>query len=305
MLCEMLHFVHHPDYVAPAPKGSTFRFNKYGLVREALRESGHAMTIHVPDPIPRRWIEAVHDSDYVEEVMAAKVPKEKERRIGFAVTPDIRERSLVAQGGTWLAALLALDNGFAANGAGGSHHALPDTGAGYCVLNDLAVVANRLVAEGCAQRVLVLDCDVHQGDGTAVLLAGRHEIFTLSLHADKNFPVHKARSSLDITLPDGLADQAYLVALKNGLCTVLDRFAPDIILYQAGVDPHRDDRLGRLALSDAGLEARERLIMAEARRRNVPLASVLGGGYGDDHGAVAGRHVRTIIALADEAQKYG
>lgn len=305
MLCEMLHFVHHPDYVAPAPKGSTFRFNKYGLVREALRESGHAMTIHVPDPIPRRWIEAVHDSDYVEEVMAAKVPKEKERRIGFAVTPDIRERSLVAQGGTWLAALLALDNGFAANGAGGSHHALPDTGAGYCVLNDLAVVANRLVAEGCAQRVLVLDCDVHQGDGTAVLLAGRHEIFTLSLHADKNFPVHKARSSLDITLPDGLADQAYLVALKNGLCTVLDRFAPDIILYQAGVDPHRDDRLGRLALSDAGLEARERLIMAEARRRNVPLASVLGGGYGDDHGTVAGRHVRTIIALADEAQKYG
>ncbi|QLC24031.1 histone deacetylase [Parasphingopyxis algicola] len=297
----MLHFVHHSGYVAPAPKGSAFRFNKYGLVREALADSGRATTVHAPEPMPRRWIEAVHDGDYVAEVMAAAVPRSKERRIGFAVTPDIRERSLLAQGGTWLAALLALDHGYAANGAGGSHHALPDTGAGYCVLNDLAVAANRLVEEGRANRVLILDCDVHQGDGTAVLLAGRPDIFTLSVHAEKNFPARKARSSLDIGLPDGLEDDGYLAALAKTLPAVLDQFAPEIILYQAGVDPHRDDRLGRLGLSDAGLEVRDRYVMGAARRRNIPLASVLGGGYGDDHGEVAARHARTILALADEA----
>ncbi|MGP1283902.1 MAG: histone deacetylase family protein [Parasphingopyxis sp.] len=299
----MLHFVHHPGYVAPAPKGSAFRFNKYGLVRDALADSGRAAAVHAPEPMPRRWIEAVHDADYVDEVMAAAVPQAKERRIGFAVTPAIRERSLLAQGGTWLAACLALEHGYAANGAGGSHHALPDTGAGYCVLNDLAVAANRLVAEGRARRVLVLDCDVHQGDGTAVLLAGRPDIFTLSVHAEKNFPARKARSSLDIGLPDGLGDDGYLAALEKSLPAVLDQFGPEIILYQAGVDPHRDDRLGRLGLSDAGLEARDRHVMAEARRRGVPLASVLGGGYGDDHGEVAARHVRTILALADEAAR--
>ncbi len=305
-LCEtkqVLHFIHHDFYVAPAPKGSSFRFNKYGLVREALRESGVAMTMHAPDPIERHWIEAVHDADYVEEVLSASVPKEKERRIGFPVTPAIATRSLLAQGGTWLAAMIAFETSYAANGAGGSHHALPDTGAGYCVLNDLAVAANRLVAEGKAERVLILDCDVHQGDGTAVLLAGRPDIFTLSLHAEKNFPVRKARSSLDIALPDELDDDGYLEALERALIPVLDDFAPDIILYQAGVDPHANDRLGRLALSDAGLEARERFVMRSAKARSIPLASALGGGYGDDHGEVAARHARSILALADEAAK--
>jgi acetoin utilization deacetylase AcuC-like enzyme len=304
MLCQMLHFVHHPGYVAPAPKGSAFRFNKYGLVREALVQSGRAMTVHEPETMPRHWIEAVHDLDYVDEVMAATVPKAKERRIGFPVTADIRERSLLAQGGTWLAALLALDHGYAANGAGGSHHALPDTGAGYCVLNDLAVAANRLIAEGRAKRVMVLDCDVHQGDGTAVLLAGRPDIFTLSFHAEKNFPVRKARSSRDVGLADGLGDDAYAEMLRNTLPFILDDFRPEIILYQAGVDPHVHDRLGRLALTDAGLDARDRFVMREASGRGIALASVLGGGYGDDHGEVAARHARSILALADEAAKH-
>ena len=301
----MLHFVHHPFYVAPAPPGSGFRFNKYGLVREALDASGIAMTTHVPEPMPRRWIEAVHDPDYVGEVMAAAVPKTKERRIGFPVTPEISKRSLLAQGGTWMAALVALEYGFSANGAGGSHHALPDTGAGYCVLNDLAVVANRLVSEGRARRVMVLDCDVHQGDGTAVLLAGRPEIFTVSMHAEKNFPARKARSTLDVALPDGTGDDGYLDRLASVLPASLDEFCPDIVLYQAGVDPHEDDKLGRLGLSDAGLDARDRFVMAQMRGRNIPIASVLGGGYGDDHQAVAQRHVRSIVSLADEAAKHG
>ena len=297
----MFHLVHHPDYVAPSPPGSSFPFDKYGLVMAALRESGAAFAEHVPEPMPRGWIEAVHDPAYVGEVLRADVPRDKERRIGFAVTARIARRSLLSVGGTWAAARLAMAHGYAANTAGGSHHALADTGAGYCVFNDLAIAAHRLLAEGEAARILILDLDVHQGDGTAALCAGNPAIFTLSLHAEKNFPARKQASSLDLPLPDALGDDAYLAWLAEVLPDVLDRFAPDLVLYQAGVDPHRDDRLGRLALSDAGLAARDRYVMRSARARGVPLASTMGGGYGDDRMAVARRHAATILALADEA----
>lgn len=181
----MLHVVHHPAYVSPATPGSRFRFDKYGLVMEALREVAPAMTLHTPDAMPRAWIEAVHDPAYVEEVLTLTVPQAKERRIGFPVTQRVMLRSTLSPGGTWAAARLARIHGFAANAAGGSHHALADSGAGYCVFNDLAIAANRLIAEGEADRILILDLDVHQGDGTASLLAGRADIFTLSIHAEK------------------------------------------------------------------------------------------------------------------------
>ncbi|CCW19735.1 Histone deacetylase family protein [Sphingobium indicum BiD32] len=296
----MLHVVHHPAYVSPATPGSRFRFDKYGLVMEALRESAPPMTLHTPDPMPRAWIEAVHDPDYVEEVLSLTVPPSKERRIGFPVTERVMRRSLLSPGGTWAAARLARLHGFAANAAGGSHHALADSGAGYCVFNDLAIAANRLIAEGEADRILILDLDVHQGDGTASLLAGRSDIFTLSIHADKNFPVRKARSTLDIGLPDGVEDAAYLTILHDTLPRVLDDFAPDLILYQAGVDPHGDDRLGRLALTDAGLDARDRYVIRQARARAIPVASTMGGGYGEDRMAVAHRHAACMIRMAQE-----
>lgn len=294
----MLHFVHHPAYGNVPSPGTTFGFNKYALVMMAMEESGARFTLHRPEPIDRAWIEAVHDPDYVEEVLTTTVPATKQRRIGFPVTEAVSARAQLTPGGTWLAARLALRHGFAANGAGGSHHALHDTGAGYCVFNDLAIVANRLIEENEARHVLILDLDVHQGDGTAALTAGRPEIFTLSIHAERNFPARKARSTLDIALPDGMGDAAYLEQLGNVLPGVLDGFAPDIILYQAGVDPHVDDQLGRLALTDAGLIARERMVIGEARARGIPLASTLGGGYGSDRMDVARRHVRSILALA-------
>ena len=303
----MLRIVHHPDYVGPAPPGSGVASDKYGLVIDALRDSGVALAVHAPEPMPRAWIEAVHDPVYVEQVLTLSVPREKERRIGYAVTAHVRRRSLLSVGGTWAAARLALAHGYAANGAGGSHHALYDTGAGYCVFNDLAVAANRLIAEGEVERILILDLDVHQGDGTAALTAGNDAIFTLSLHAAKNFPARKQASTLDVPLADGLGDVAYLAALAGVLPEVLDGFAPDLILYQAGVDPHVADRLGRLALSDAGLDARDRHVMRQARDRGIPLASTLGGGYGDNRGddrlAVARRHAATMLALADEAAR--
>jgi acetoin utilization deacetylase AcuC-like enzyme len=297
----MLHVVHHPAYVSPATPGSAFRFDKYGLVMEALRETGAPFTLHQPDPMPRDWIEAVHDPDYVEQVLTLSVPPAKERRIGFPVTERVARRSFLSPGGTWMAAKLAMTHRYAANAAGGSHHALGDTGAGYCVFNDLAIAANRLIAEGDAARILIVDLDVHQGDGTAALLAGRADIFTLSVHAEKNFPVRKARSTLDIGLPDGTDDVAYMAMLHDRLPRVLDDFAPDLILYQAGVDPHGDDRLGRLALTDAGLDARDRFVMRQALARAVPLASTMGGGYGADRMAVAHRHAACMVRMAEEA----
>ncbi|MEM7780852.1 MAG: histone deacetylase [Pseudomonadota bacterium] len=296
----MLHVVHHADYMAPRPEHGTFKFDKYYLVMEALRTSGAPVTEHAPDPMPRKWLEAVHDPAYVDEVFRAEVPREKERRIGFPVTIRIRDRVRHTNGGTWLAAQLAMEHGYAANSAAGSHHALADTGAGYCVFNDLAVASNRLLAEGNAKRILIVDLDVHQGDGTASLTAANPDIATLSIHAEKNFPVRKARSSVDIGLPDETNDAGYLSVLQNHLLRMLDGFRPDLVLYQAGVDPHVDDKLGRLSLTDAGLEARDRFVVRAARERGLPIASALGGGYGDDQSVVAERHARSMLAMADE-----
>ncbi|NML05177.1 histone deacetylase [Sphingomonas sp. G-3-2-10] len=293
----MIHIVHHSDYVAPAPARSTYQWNKNGLVRDVLREQGDAFQWHVPEPMSREWIEAVHDPDYTAQVLEARVPKHKERRIGFPVTPQVAKRAQVVPGGTWLAALLALEHGYAANTAGGSHHALADTGAGFCIFNDLAIVAVRLVEEGRASRVLIVDCDVHQGDGTASLTAGRPGIATYSIHAEKNFPVRKARSTLDVALPDGTGDDAYLAALAETLPPLVDGFAPDLILYQAGVDPFAEDRLGRLSLSHDGLAARERWIGGFFGARGIPIASALGGGYGQDAMEVAERHAASIRTL--------
>ncbi len=294
----MLHVVHHADYMVPRPERGTFRFDKYYLVMEELRSSGAPITVHAPEPMPRQWLEAVHCPTYVDEVLRAEVPRHKERRIGFPVTPAITSRVRHTNGGTWAAAQLARRHGYAANSAAGSHHALHDTGAGYCVFNDLAVTANRLIAERHAHRVLIVDLDVHQGDGTASLTAGRADIFTFSLHAEKNFPVRKARSSLDIGLPDGLDDDGYMAVLTRHLPQVMGDFAPDFVLYQAGVDPHRDDKLGRLALTDEGLALRDRFVVREARQRGVPVASALGGGYGDDPRVVAARHAASMLAMA-------
>lgn len=300
----MLHLVHHPYYVSPAAPGSSFSFDKYGLVMLAFAERPVPHRVHEPDPMPRPWIEAIHDRDYVDQVATGTVPREIERRIGFPVTERVSRRAFLAPGGTWRAAKLALAHGYAANSAGGSHHAMAGSGAGYCIFNDLAIAAHRLIAEGDAARVMIVDLDVHQGDGTAMLMAGRPDVFTFSIHSEKNFPVRKARSGFDLGLPDGTGDDAYLSALRDHLPPAIDGFGPDLILYQAGVDPHVDDRLGRLSLSDDGLIARDRFVMYEARRRGLPIASVLGGGYGADRMAVARRHVRSILTLHDAFARY-
>ena len=299
-----LPLFHHPDYVAALPTGHSFPMAKYALLLPALDEARQSVALHAPEPMPRQWLEAVHDPDYVAAVLSASVDPSRERRIGFPVTPAVARRTLAVAGGTWSAALHALRHGYAANGAGGSHHALPDGGAGYCVTNDLAIAANRLVAEGAVSRILIVDLDVHQGDGSAVIFAGSGNVLTFSMHAARNFPVRKARSFRDVELPDGVDDASYLARLATELPVLLDGERPGLVLFQAGVDPHADDRLGRLALSDAGLAARDAMVVAACRSRGIAIAATLGGGYASDAMVVARRHAAGLIAQWQAAQEY-
>lgn len=294
-MAPALPLVHHPEYSVALTPGHRFPMDKYALLPGALAAAGQAVAAITPQPMPQPWLEAVHDPDYVAAVLAAAVPPAIERRIGIAVTPAVARRSLLVAGGTHAAALHALAHGWAANGAGGSHHAGPAGGAGFCVTNDLAIAAHRLVAQGAVARILILDLDVHQGDGTALIMAGRPDIITLSIHAERNFPVRKARSHHDIGLPDGTGDADYLAILADALAQALQQWRPGLVLLQAGVDPHADDRLGRLALSDAGLAARDALVARTCRAAGVPLAVTLGGGYGDP-AIIAARHAATLIA---------
>lgn len=294
--------VHHPGYVAELPAGHSFPMSKYALFLEALAGTDYGS--HAPSAAPVDWLTAVHDPAYVGAVLDGTLDRAVERRIGFPVTAAVSRRSRLVCGGTWLAARLALQHGFAANAAGGSHHALPSGGAGYCVFNDLAVAGARLLAEGSVRRLLFVDLDVHQGDGTATIFAGREDAPTFSMHAAKNFPVRKARSTRDVELPDGMGDTEYLAVLGDELPALLDAHRPDLVLYQAGVDPHADDLLGRLALSDAGLQRRDAYVVETCRVRGIPVAATLGGGYGADRAAVAARHARGVLAMANAAARF-
>lgn len=292
----MTAFYFHPDYVAPLPDGHRFPMSKYETTRAALSAAGVGFA--APEPADAALLGLVHDADYVAAVCAAAVPAPIERRIGFGVTAAVARRARLSVGGTVAAARRALADGFAANVAGGSHHAMPDGGAGFCVLNDLAVAACAMLHEGRVRQLLVIDLDVHQGDGTAVCLKGRPGCFTFSIHAERNFPVRKARSDRDIGLPDGAGDTAYLDALQAVLPQLFDASRPDLVLVQAGVDPHAADRLGRLALTDEGLLARDRLVRAACLRAGVPLVATMGGGYDDDVVQLGMRHAATLLALA-------
>jgi len=295
-----LPIVSHPAYVASLPEGHRFPMRKYGRLAELLVEMGLAPGgFAVPEPAPPEWIALAHDRDYVDQVTAHAVPREIERRIGLPVDESVARRAVTSAGGTVLAARLALAHGLAGSTAGGSHHGQRGGGAGFCVFNDVAVAAKLLKAEGAVARALVIDLDVHQGDGTADCLSGDADLFTFSLHAERNYPVRKIPGDLDIGLPDALDDEAYLGVVREQVPRLLDALAPDLVFYNAGVDPHREDKLGRLALSDAGLARRDRLVVGEAWARGIPLVSVVGGGYSDDIDALARRHAIVFEAMAE------
>ena len=291
--------VFHPAYEAALPEGHRFPMRKYGRLAEILSARGLAPDGFVlPEPADAGLLAGAHDPAYVEAVLAARVPRAIERAIGLPVTDSVVARSRASSGGTLCAAGLALEHGLAGSTAGGSHHARRAGGAGFCVFNDVAVAALALRREGRIRRALVIDLDVHQGDGTADCLAREPDLFTLSVHCERNYPTDKVPGDLDIGLPDGLEDAAYLAVLAARLPPLVEGFAPDLIFYNAGVDPHRDDRLGRLNLTDDGLRARDRFVVGLARANNIPLCAVIGGGYGSDVDAIAARHALVFEAMA-------
>ncbi|MWV22890.1 histone deacetylase [Methylobacterium sp. 2A] len=292
----------HPAYEASLPAGHRFPMRKYGLLAETLIAKGLApLGFVTPELATADILVRAHDPAYVQAVLNCTVSPDVERAIGLPVDAALVRRSRSSVGGTLLAARLALAEGLAGSAAGGSHHARRQQGAGFCVLNDVAVAARTLQAEGLVRRALVVDLDVHQGDGTADCLALCPDLFTLSIHCENNYPSQKIAGDLDIGLPDRLGDEDYLAVLRGRLPQLLDALAPDLVFYNAGVDPHRDDRLGRLSLTDEGLLARDRYVVSQARARGIPLVAVIGGGYTTDVAALAQRHALVFEALAAEA----
>lgn len=300
--------VAHPAYAAKLPDGHRFPMGKFARLKDVLVARNLVPHGFVrPEPAGRDAIGLVHCAEYVDAVLEARLPREFERRIGLPIEPNIVARACAATGGTLAAARLALAHGLSGNTAGGSHHARREGGAGYCVFNDVAIVLRILQNERALRSALVVDLDVHQGDGTADCLSHSPELFTLSIHCERNYPVRKIAGDLDIGLPDCTGDTEYLAVLGARLPHLLETLSPDLVVYNAGVDPHRDDRLGRLALTDQGLLARDRFVIGQARRRDIPVVTVIGGGYDPDVDALAARHasVFEVMAACDEMDPAG
>jgi acetoin utilization deacetylase AcuC-like enzyme len=282
-------------YEIPLPDGHRFPHNKNRLTREALlrEELVTAEQLAISPLAERDDIVRVHTAAYADAFLEGSLSREALRRIGMPWSPHLVLRSRATMGGAVAAMRTAMREGFSGQLAGGTHHAHADFGSGFCALNDFALAAVTALAESLAARVAIVDLDVHQGDGNALIFAGNPSVFVLSLHAEKNFPFRKAASDLDIGLPDGTEDDAYLRHLHEGLDAVLG-FRPDLVLYQSGVDPLVHDKLGRMALSYAGLAARDRLVFETFTRRGIPLSFGIGGGYCDPIEQSVAAYVNTV-----------
>jgi len=268
-------------FVLPLPEGHRFPMRKYALLRQRVAESGIVTPdqLFVPHAATDTELLRAHDAEYLRRCQAGTLTRQEIRRIGFPWSPEMVARSRRSSGATIEACRAALEDGVSANLAGGTHHAYADHGEGYCVFNDSAVAARAMQAEGRAARVVIIDCDVHQGNGTAAILARDDTIFTFSIHGAKNFPFHKERSDLDIALDDGVGDAEYLAALDHGLCQAIELSRADLAIYLAGADPFADDKLGRLALSKRGLAARDQMVFEYCRQAGLPVAITMAGGY--------------------------
>jgi acetoin utilization deacetylase AcuC-like enzyme len=285
-------------FVLPLPRGHRFPMSKYARLRERVLDSHFAQHCLVPDAARDDELVLAHDPAYIERIVQGTLSRDEARRIGFPWSPQMVERSRRTSGAKIAAARAALADGTAANLAGGTHHAFRDRGEGFCVFNDAAVAARVLQAEGRVGRVLVIDCDVHQGNGTASIFRDDASVFTFSIHGANNFPFAKEASDLDIELADGTGDRDYLAALARGLAESIARARADLAIYLAGADPYLDDRLGRLALSKQGLLDRDRMVFATCRGAGLPVAVTMAGGYGRDIEDTVDIHLHTVETAA-------
>lgn len=288
-------------YTVELPAKHRFPMGKYRALRERLVADGVLRPDEIlpAQPVTQEQLETVHDPDYVAALLGGTLERDAVRRLGFPWSEAYAVRARASVGGTLQAAQAALEDGLSGALAGGTHHAHREFGSGYCAFNDLAVAARWLLDEAGLGRVLIFDVDVHQGDGTAALLAHEERAFTASLHGERNFPARKQTSDLDVGLPDGTGDDDYLAALDRALDESLERARPQFVLVQAGVDALEVDRLGRLSLSSAGIRERDRRLLARFRGEGLPVALTLGGGYAEPVEATIEAHVGTY-AVAKE-----
>ncbi|HEX7242009.1 MAG TPA: histone deacetylase [Longimicrobiaceae bacterium] len=300
-------------FVLPLPEGHRFPMVKYARVRERCLAEGVLRPADLEEPPAAAWEELalVHDARYLERVRDGALEPLEQRRIGFPWSREMVERSRRSVGATVAAGRVALDEaaargwGVAANLAGGTHHAYPGHGEGFCVFNDAAVAIRVLQREGRIRRAAVLDCDVHQGNGTAAVFAADPSVFTFSVHGARNYPFRKERSTLDVELPDGAGDDVFLAALELHVPGLLADFRPDLAVYLAGADPWRDDRFGRLRMSKEGLVARDRLVLGACRDAGVPVAVAMAGGYARDTEDTVDIHVSTLRVAVELRSSSG
>ena len=288
----------------PLPDWHRFPMAKYARLRRRIEESGLISPgdILVPEAATDEDLRLAHDPEYVRKAGGGGLSRDAVRVIGFPWTPALVERSRRSVGATIEACRRAFEDGVAVNLAGGTHHAFRDHGAGFCLFNDAAIAARVLQAEGKALRVVIIDCDVHQGDGTASIFADDPTVFTFSIHGARNYPLRKQASDLDVELDDGAEDSAYLEALDRGVTLALERAGADLAIYLAGADPFIHDRLGRLRVSKAGLAERDRLVFERCRSGGLPVALTMAGGYAEEVEDTVEIHYRTVAEAVASAE---
>lgn len=293
---DRLKIYYSDTFPIPLPPDHRFPSDKYWLLRESIIDDGFVPIpeLLVPDPASNADILLVHHQDYLDKIITGSLSEKEIRRLGFPWSPELVERSRRSVGGTIAACRAALENGIGVNLAGGTHHAHPGFGSGYCLLNDCAIASRVIQNESLADRVVILDCDVHQGDGTALIFSNDPSVFTFSIHGARNFPFHKQTSDLDLELEDDTSDQEYLRALENGLEETFSRFKPDLAIFLAGADTYHNDRLGRLALTKAGISARDELVFRYSQRLGLSTAVVMAGGYAPNISDTVDIHLNTV-----------
>ncbi len=284
--------MYHPKYDVPLPSGHRFPSSKFSDLFHELTQTGLIRESRLVEPKAATESELLvaHNKDYISKIKTGSLLPHEERRLGLPWSRGLMERSFLAVSGTYLTALEALKNGIACHLAGGTHHSHYNFGSGFCVFNDLAYASLRLIKLKYAKRVLIFDCDVHQGDGTASILKYFPDIFTCSIHCKKNFPARKIESDLDTELEDHIGDNEYLKILKDTLERCFEQFCPDIVIYDAGVDVSQEDCLGRLDLSNDGILERDIYVLNYFRKLSIPVATVIGGGYSQNSKELARRH---------------
>lgn len=292
----MLKIAFSPIYKYQLPKNHRFPMEKYELIPAQLLHQGivHKEQFFEPEPLDEKWILRTHSSDYWNSLKELTISPKAARKVGFPIQKSLVERGRVIAQGTIDCALFALQHGVSMNVAGGTHHSFEDKGEGFCLLNDFAIASNYLLDNKIVQQILIIDLDVHQGNGTAKIFEEETRVFTFSMHGAKNYPLHKETSNLDVPLPDKIEDQAYLELVHQYIPHLIEMVEPDLIFYLSGVDVLDSDKLGRLSLSLEGCQERDRLVFQYCKQYQVPVAVSMGGGYSPQLARIVDAHTNTF-----------